>query len=1536
MEPTLGLRGGESDYDTHILSDDYIPEDETPALFQDGWTYLYGLYGRLPFVPQKWRSFLKVLRQLLQAEGNEKKVFSLLWYDLKVGKPQYIHDQLPLKKDSPVVAFLHTHFASSTKSHKDCCVLFADDIHTEPNRGPQHWEPIEGQFETDTIRIGRSLGHALNGPEGEVISYAYMAFPKTKTSTFNIGKYGCNQYNAHFSETLNILFGAPEDSIHHHALFRLYDKNSPEAVWAVPIVYGAMSLPQWVWELLHPLNNPGACWMVECCWLDVGSEAILMPNYYPDPNPYLVTRRLHDAAAPFNQAYRQVCEITAEAFDASTSRKIDSVFLVDGYKDRTNDDFRIDGFEVKPRRDLHSGLHLGDINVPRSLGRKLQQSPNFYRTVQVNWRPGHCRLYPDWHSGGDVSVEMPRLTSTVEQFLDAIEELYRLVGPPTSKEARDSYFLLKEAPSFDSIQVQDMDSPSYFIGAGATDDDWYDIRRSITSPIVTVSIVKSKKADWSTSISKSNIWGLRLNQEALRGNEVIGGEFKREALYLQDEDGQLIDTLDEYPADPAPLKPIDPNDNLSRVANGKIWSPMSRHRSEAFVPSQLLKVRNKSVGGSGDLSFPFTQVIEGATTPDGEPEYDIGILATSRPQFHGFPSWSDEHEDNNDFASAPAEEGERRRQPTFGSLFGGESEYERLDKDDRGSDTDDSGGEDKDDDGDEVMRELDFRKFLQEKEPEDELENVVTSPFDPTSKSPLRASKTVGPDDRVHTWATQPSIFTTEDERAWPADAEIGFPITAAPAEKIHRLSSNVPMFSKSILTPTEQADLQHGFWDLRNMLLKRTNMCPFKNCKFTWRLDDHEELNTHALTVHAKQKCPFCDDALFSWCDKDQRIKHIRDKHPIEVKKMIGPSMQGGNISGPARANVSAQKTFQPPQQTGFGAPAGAASSQPSSFNPFVPAVDSVKNPFVQGDVPNPFKTPSATRPTPAAATAPAATKAPINLIAEAFAEEIRSWGPQNKLQEPPRLLTFPLLNWYDSPGTIAVQDPPKKCPLPSCLVPDIGHLSSHGVWTHFKNYHPDFKMDACPFCRLSFYEYGKKDKDGARALIRRDGDECIKHMDCHVYQLWDIPEPIVQRWPKVNMPSYDNGDFHSVSEENLNRKRAEKKVNKANDAEQAAAPARHTVAPQPAAAQSTVSQATSSQVAAPQTTVGTSASSRGNQQLAATARFLKKCAYFEKCGAYVGSMSHQQYRQHIRITHPKEISILSSDDEDDVDEEEEVSNDSDGESKGDDDDGQDGGGKKAPLKARPLKPAPKPAQKATPRKSSAPNPDEMDVSSDIDMVDTESSRSKGSAVLVSKKPRATKSSTLKTPVTDAESGANEQSDVPSTVSRGRRSGRAPRSRPTAATTTTGPDADTDANTDAGTDARTDAGTDGDTDGNAGGSGSKSSNTVGRGRPTKKVRRRRPTGDNDGDYEDDGYETDDFEEQEDDRPVIRRRAESPDWVQKLGPEDPNFDPDDKMYCSKCLRKAPKRRTRSPNRSPIGRASELEVSNEQFHAMNPH
>lgn len=148
--------------------------------------------------------------------------------------------------------------------------------------------------------------------------------------------------------------------------------------------------------------------------------------------------------------------------------------------------------------------------------------------------------------------------------------------------------------------------------------------------------------------------------------------------------------------------------------------------------------------------------------------------------------------------------------------------------------------------------------------------------------------------DRERTWATQPSIFDNINGRLNPTGHRFGIPINAPPSEQVLRTFSSVPMVSKAILTPTEQARLQKDFWDLRNVILWRVSTCPYENCDFTYRFDDPASFKTHLQFQHQIQHCTLCDEPLFQWWSRDQRLKHLKTAHGRELRDSVDIEMSG------------------------------------------------------------------------------------------------------------------------------------------------------------------------------------------------------------------------------------------------------------------------------------------------------------------------------------------------------------------------------------------------------------------------------------------------------------------------------------------------------------------------------------------------------------------------------------------------------------------------------------------------------------------
>ncbi|KAF5632398.1 transaldolase [Fusarium tjaetaba] len=1485
-DPILSLRGGDGPQRNDHVACDYVPSTETPATAEEPWTYIYSHYGRLPFRPRKWRSFALVLRQLLHNHPDDIRekqyIFDLHVIYKETGQRQVIHDRLPLSGGSRAMHFLEGHFAhgSKDKTHKDCCTLFIDHARKESGNTVNDWEPSMSQLETDTVRIGRALGTFPNGPEEEAISYAYIPFPKIDTSRFVASNYASQQYNAHFRAATDILFGRPMGNKnagcpeYNHALFRLYDRNKPDASSTVPIVYGAMSLPQSALELLHPLNNPGACWMIECNWLDPNVVPLILPNYYPSPNPHLLDddKTFGDA---YENVYHPIGEISSEAFDIESHRKLESVYVLEG--DPTNNYGQgIKGLKValKPR---NFGWRKDAVGI--AVAEKIQNLSAWFFTIHPHFRPGHCRLFPAWHDGQDISIELPPLTSTVQQLFTAIDQLVsqtkymRLMG--------QDLMLLKETFCAGANNREDRDTPSYLIRPDSSDDEWYRVRESITSPAITVEFVSKSDVDWEECISEYNIWGVRgLDSEFYVSRPRLGGD----TLEIKDINDNIADPTANYPSSPASLGPLSSKDEEEPV------KPRSSLRSNAFVSHTLPHVEISAP----KLVLPQAPTLHGESEAEEEEkeeqECDVGVLATDRPDWANKPYSPDRRRvyrsESSEAASEAATEAATEETNIY-DYSGGEAPSRDVSEagdaseqmegittpsdhsGDKSSRGDDDAGSDDDGDGSEGGNGTGHAAASRPGPPN-------SSPWDLDENAPRQA--------RQRTWTTQPSIYG--DLRAGSEPVTIGIPLTGAPAEPLLRTddSGNIPMISKAVLTPTEQAKLQRTLWETRNLLLKRTMRCIYEDCDFTCRADDHEARKKHTREAHKSRMCPWCDEPMFEWWDKAQRNKHMREKHTKDLKDVLGIVDKPTPRTAPAVPRPS-----MPPQRPAVNPP---QASQPQSNQPF--SLGQVDNPFA-----DPFvaisTTPPGRIPAPMARMVPntvpdpefqrryeeqrrydeeqrryeelmrSARPVPPNLpfggraprppTAETRTREMISHPPRiqrepeearnsreamnrYKRLHPPRTLTNPLA-WYDMTGPVIVIDPPRVCGIRGCKA-DVSRLGSYGLYDHITVGHGVNEAPKCPFCELPFFVVEGTDEEGNEIKKYRGVTDCTKHLDCHVYELWEHLQPVLERPEMVyhnNTGSPLRGEVETV------------------------------VVIEP--------ETYLEGLPVPQDTV------------------VRKCEYFGDCGMVIGNMTFEEYDRHIEKWHTGQVSDDEGDDEDmgdvDADADDESKDDSDSDSDHGDENGGSSSKRHPSGRSRARGQA---ARNASKSRSSSPGPRVTEVLSEDEVVG-ESNKSTG-AVVVTKKPAPPKPAPKppskkalgkrKATTQDIESAAESHSEAPSTVSRGRRGHTKAQEEPPEATASS-------------TEAR----------------GSEAQGSASGRTRSKKTRKTRRKGEKDSQYEDDGYETNDYDEEPNKKggKSFRRRAKSPDWVKKLGPEDPNFDPDEDMYCSKCLRKMPKKRSKT-------------------------
>ncbi|KAH6667071.1 hypothetical protein F5X68DRAFT_160328 [Plectosphaerella plurivora] len=103
--------------------------------------------------------------------------------------------------------------------------------------------------------------------------------------------------------------------------------------------------------------------------------------------------------------------------------------------------------------------------------------------------------------------------------------------------------------------------------------------------------------------------------------------------------------------------------------------------------------------------------------------------------------------------------------------------------------------------------------------------------------------------------------------------------------------------------------------------------------------------------------------------------------------------------------------------------------------------------------------------------------------------------------------------LEWYEMVGEKDFMDPPKKCPSEGCPWA-IGSMLPNDVLNHFEEYHGG-PLKMCPLCNLSFKVPAE---DAVEGGDRYDCEFQEKHMECHVFSLWDI------RDGKKEKPKYDD----------------------------------------------------------------------------------------------------------------------------------------------------------------------------------------------------------------------------------------------------------------------------------------------------------------------------------------------------------------------------------------------------------------------------
>ncbi|KAK3376930.1 hypothetical protein B0T24DRAFT_232909 [Lasiosphaeria ovina] len=106
-------------------------------------------------------------------------------------------------------------------------------------------------------------------------------------------------------------------------------------------------------------------------------------------------------------------------------------------------------------------------------------------------------------------------------------------------------------------------------------------------------------------------------------------------------------------------------------------------------------------------------------------------------------------------------------------------------------------------------------------------------------------------------------------------------PINAPPVDSLLHLDhDSLPVVSLAVLTPTEIHRLQKDYFELRSILLGRSQRCPYAGCGAIFPVNRPAEMQRHLRNRHTAEKCNFCDEVLYEHWPLEQRYEHFVLEH--------------------------------------------------------------------------------------------------------------------------------------------------------------------------------------------------------------------------------------------------------------------------------------------------------------------------------------------------------------------------------------------------------------------------------------------------------------------------------------------------------------------------------------------------------------------------------------------------------------------------------------------------------------------------------
>ncbi|KAK1487923.1 hypothetical protein CABS01_12798 [Colletotrichum abscissum] len=1033
-----------------------------------GWVPLFGFQGRIMFDTDDMSTFQEAARKLLSLRQREQSDIVLVEFDFKTAKVlRRFDDNIPLNP----VSDLAEHLGQATKSASSSAWFVlrrGEDI-------PSEWEPPESFFLTTLIKLthvdddGRENLSYLKVPDGK----SFFG-PKQKGYIYPANKpWGSNQYMPFITTAQEVLVGRPDQPGGSHCdLVISRDDEDPEG--SSPPWYGGLEIHRELWDSMHPLISKGQAFRVKT--RPVANDTVVF--YLPGNSNNARTLKNREclrrtgSGDPYPDALHKVGLMTKSVrmpMKASHYLIWRGVDYFNQLISRPVGAYSPVRWNYRDKNSSEQAQKALSKLIARSVDDKNEPC-QFFVIQPMDGAEDPCTIEAVEGLTGQAEFSMEPLT--MKALKTTMEMLYAGDEEITYDAEKDSVVM---EPLFDEETIGRSWSPASFVlRPDATDSEASMARRFILTQMVRADVLQDDELDFVKTLAKAaeanNHWGPRYGEVA---------PFRKEL---------------SLPAivPPGKLHPVVFNESKTPPpAPRKSAHPMPREPDQ--TPREGSYVRQPSIFDMGvwNPSFPINAPPVEAILRTGAgrvPMVTKNVLTPSEQRELQDKVWSLSKVNLARLAACPYQKCRfTYRQDEDETLL---VHLEKTHAEEKCPWCD-----------------IQLFKHWSYKQKEehyrnshaDQLRKVLQLPERPKSHPPQNQTTSLeklrnSPSEAI----TSLSTFRITDQARPPVGPlpQPEQPAKASDREKVYRYCDRCGRDHKELKTYEDRKHHDR----ICVPLAEGAGRCTF--CKLCgdreWKTEkdatDFGPFDTYPHKCHGTlhENKPHCTKCGFS-------MKKLSDEKVDRHRKFCGgfygtlgcfcPYCQKSFVSDGAQKPIDEIKNHITacPQEEGI---------KPTPWDiyseVFWKDTDKSIDPLFVG----------------AAETSAALCK------------------QQRRPRASSRYLSLPLM-WHDKPGPIPTSDPPSECPAAGCREPLFGLMPSE-VLGHFEKKHFEEPLKQCPLCHLSF-KRPKEDREKQPELGEwEDRKDQVSHMECHVYQLWDILTGSTRPPAMVNQEPFNPG--HSL----------------------------------------------------------------------------------------------------------------------------------------------------------------------------------------------------------------------------------------------------------------------------------------------------------------------------------------------------------------------------------------------------------------------